>query len=464
MTSEIRAYDNSSALAAKPLHRPVTRSVLRLWLLAVPWPACAGAEDLAEIYALAQQQDPQLAAAQAAHAASAEVRPQARALLLPQLDAYAERTREDGNEVTGSGSGVRFGGSNDFTRTGVTLNQPLLDFGAFNLLRQSQIQLRAGDLALTSARQQLRLRAAQAYFDVLAAEDELSFAQAEKTALTRQLEQARKRFEVGFAPITDMQEAQARYDLALATEVSARQRLRSALEAVRALTGRLPGPLAKLAPDIALPTPEPSDPEAWVGRALQHNPELNAVLEQAELAEEEVKRQQAGHYPTVDVNASYGTCDARRDNTSCLTQDEASDVTLRLDLPLFAGGGTQSRVRQAGHLLEQRQHELTRLRREVERQTRDAYESVLSSQAQAAAFRQAVTSNETALAATEAGLQTGARTNIDVLNAQRELYRARRDHARSRYDVLLNQLRLELAAGQANEDSLTRINQLLRTP
>lgn len=436
------------------------RSLLRLGLAAALWPALASAEDLAEIHALAAQQDAQLAAAQAAHAANAEVRPQARALLLPQLDAYAERSREDANEVTGGG-GVRFGGRNDFTRTGVTLNQPLLDFGALRAWRQSEIQLRAGDLALMSARQQLLLRSAQAYFDVLAAEDELSFAQAEKSALTRQLEQSRKRFEVGFAPITDMQEAQARYDLALATEVSARQRLRSALEAIRALTGRLPGRLATLAPEVALPAPDPADAEAWVGRALQHNPDLNAARETAALAELEVKRLQASHYPTVDVNASYGTCDASREVTSCLTQDEASDVTLRLDLPLFAGGGTQSRVRQAGHVLEQRQHELTGLRREVERQTRDAYESVLSSQAQAAAFRQAVASNETALAATEAGLQTGARTTIDVLNAQRELYRARRNHARSRYDVLLNLLRLELIGGEADATSLARINRLL---
>ncbi|MGH8529914.1 MAG: TolC family outer membrane protein [Nevskiales bacterium] len=430
-------------------------------LLAGLWTAVAFGENLAEIYALALQQDPQLAAAQAAHSANAELRPQARALILPQLGAYAERSREDSPEVSGAGSGVRFGGSNDFTRTGVNLNQPLLDFGAFSLLRQSKTQLRAGDLTLAGARQALLLRAAQAYFDVLAGEDELSFARAEKEALARQLDQARKRFEVGFAPITDMQEAQARYDLALATEVSARQRLRSALEAIRALTSRLPGRLASLAAEIPLPAPEPQEPQAWVDRALRDNLQLNAVLQQALLAEEEVKRQQAGHYPTLDLTASYGTCDSRRDNTSCLTQDEASDIAVRLDLPLFAGGGTQSRVRQAGHVLEQRQHELTAVRRDVERQARDAYDSVLSSVAQAAAFRQAVSSNETASAAIEAGFKVGTRTNTDVLDAQRELYRARRDYARSRYEFLLNQLRLEIVSGQADAASLARINQML---
>ncbi len=442
------------------MYRGISTLRLSTALFACLWYGSATGEDLTEIYALALKHDPQLAAARAAHAANAEIRPQARALVLPQFGAYAERSREDSTEVS-SGTGVRFGGRNDFTRSGLELSQPLLDFSAFSLLRQAKTQLQAGDLALAAAEQDLLLRTAQAYFGVLAAEDELVFARTEKEALARQLEQARKRFEVGFAPVTDMQEAQARYDLSVATEVSSRQRLRSAYEAVRALTSQLPGRLLPLAGEIALTVPDPPDVQAWVDRALRNNRGLNATVEQAELAEGEIKRQQAGHYPTLDLTASYGTCDSREDNTSCLTQDEASNVVLRLDLPLFAGGATQSRVRQAGHTLEQRQHELTRTRREVEQQTRDAYDSVLASIAQAAAFRQAVTSNETALAATEAGFKVGTRTNIDVLDAQRELFRARRDYARSRYDYLLNQLRLEILSGQADASALTRINHLL---
>ena len=296
------------------------------------------------------------------------------------------------------------------------------------------------------------MRVSQRYFDVLEAEDELSFARATLEAFRQQLMQSRQRFEVGLIAITDVEEAKAGFDLARAQLIAAENALDTAREALRETSGEYQEDLAPLG-EMPLVTPEPADIDQWTETALAQNLRLLAAGHDAETARREIERARAGHSPTLDAVGLH-----RREDRTGLGQTDSTSIGLQLNLPFYAGGAVLSRTRESRHRYRQALDELERERRRAQRETRDAYLGINSGISRVTALEQAVRSSEAAAGAIEAGFQVGTRTSVDVLNAQRELYGARRDLAGARYNYIRNVLRLKHAAGTLSEDDLRQIS------
>jgi outer membrane protein len=326
------------------------------------------------------------------------------------------------------------------------------------------------------------VRVSLAYFVVLAAEDTLAAAEATAQAFARQLEQAEKRFEVGLIAITDVQEARAANDSATAGVILAKRVLATAQERLREITGDAFTSLVKPADDMPLDQPQPLDEQTWVDQALEQNLDVIAARLGVELAKRDVKIAQAGYMPTVDLFAQYGetnrdaeqtnqsfdpsgtlgTGDKVRGSADSETNNDA--VGLRVNVPVFKSGGTNSRVREQVYLHRASREKLEGTQRAAERETRDSYLGVIAEKARVGALKQAVKSNQTALEATEAGFEVGTRTTVDVLDARRRLFESQRDYARSRYDYLINLVKLKSAAGVLVPADLNAINGYLTTP
>lgn len=451
-------------------------------------PGLASANELLNVYQLALDNDTQLQAARYARDASLEVRPQARSAILPTVSgaySYTEGSSDGssstvnevvddvGEPVIDPATGrvqtlplTRSYDTNDTDKSwNITLSQPVFDWAAFQTLRQSSDQLALAQASFRSAEQDVLLRASQTYFNVLAAADDLRFANAQKESVGRQLEQAQKRFEVGLSAITDVQEAQASYDLTIADVIAAEQALESAKQALVEVTNRQDTPLVPLQEEIPLPGPDPFDLNAWLDGARQGNLTLLSARLNAEVAQKSIAVARAGHLPTAALQGRYS--DAHSSSTGSSPGDNSdSDNSgfaygISVNVPIFSGGYVRSRVRQAESTYEQRRAEEEGSRRSVEHQTRDAYLGVLSGASRVRALKQAVVSNTTALEASETGFQVGTRTSVDVLNAQSLLYSARRDYARARYNYLQSILTLKAAAGQLNENDLASVDRLL---
>lgn len=431
----------------------------------VALPLQAGAHELLKVYEQALQNDATWRAAQHARDAAVEARPQARAALLPQLGATAQQSIQE-TEITVEGNPSRSTRDEPWSAS-LNLSQSVFDWAAIQQLRQSDDQVALAETSLRAAAQTLRLRVAEAYFNVLAAGDSLRSSQDENQAFKRQLELAQARFEVGLSAITEVHEAQARHDLTHATLIQARQALDAARSALAEITGAAYEPQARLQDELPLDPPLPADIEAWVKTAQDNNLDVLSARLNADFARKGIQVARAGHYPTVDLSASKSLSESSSstiDITGASTADrrsEADRIALQLNVPLFAGLATQSRVRQALSTREQREAEYDGARRLVERQTRDAYLGVLSGAARVGALRQAVVSATTALEAAQSGLEVGTRTFIDVLNAQQLLSAAQRDWYRSRYDYLLARLRLKQAAGNLAEPDIQAVDRLL---
>ncbi len=415
------------------------------------------ADDLESVYRLAQQSDPQLRAAEAGHQAALEVRPQSRAALLPNLSLSANITQNDTTIESGYGSDA------DYTSNGYALNlkQPIYHHDYYVQLKQADAQIARADAQYEASRQGLILRVSEAYFNVLSANDNLQFAEAEIRFLTQQLHQTKQRFEVGLTAITDVHEAQAGYDAAIANEIVARNALDNAREALREITGMAHQDLAPLVEQIPLVTPEPADINQWVDTALQNNLSLLAADAAARAAEQEYKRRQAGHYPTLDLVASHAYSDST-DNPNFGSERVDNTVGVQLSVPIYAGGSTSSQAREAQHLYRQAQETLDQQRRATIRSTREAYLGVTAGISRVNASKQALASAETALEATQAGFEVGTRTAVDVLNAQRDRFSAQRDYARARYDYILATLNLKQASGGLTEVDIAEVNRWLK--
>ncbi|HEX4871474.1 MAG TPA: TolC family outer membrane protein [Nevskiaceae bacterium] len=436
--------------------------LLPLALLAAalaPLPASANA--LLEIYRQAAQQDSTLQAARHQRDASLEARPQARAALLPQINGSFGRQESTEEGTEGFAGMPENPVSRDSTSEALTLtlNQALFDWAAFRRYAQAGDSLMLAQTQYRAAEQSLVLRVAQGYFNVLAAADALQFAQSQKAAVGRQLEQAQRRFEVGLSAITDVQEAQAAYDLTIAGELQAEQALATARQALAVITGKRDNPTVPLREEIPLAGPQPAEVDRWVDAALENNLDLLAAGLGTRIAEKDVEIARAGHYPTLGAQLQYQ--DATAEGSRFSGESETETVGLQLNLPIFSGGLTQSRVSAAHSTFEQRQAEQEGTRRGVEQRTRDAYLGVMSGAAQVRAYKQAVISSTTALEASETGFEVGTRTSVDVLNAQRDLFDALRTYARARYDYLLSVLTLKQAAGRLTESDLAEIDGLL---
>jgi len=438
------------------------RSRLAGLLLAFASPAPA--DDLLDVYRRAEQNDPRFRAATATYRAALERRPQARAGLLPLIEATADATRNDNRVRTDAGIVSRPAGRASFDSTGYTLSltQPVYNAAVFAGLRQAGAEVRRAEAQFAAARQELITRAAEAYFQVLAAQDGLALAEAEQTAIARQLEVAEGRLEVGLAAITDVHDARARFELAAAQLIEARNLLADRREALRELTGAAPVALAPLA-DLPLTRPEPAEVDRWVETAGRQNLALAASREAVEIAREEVRRRRAGHFPTLDIVGSRTYTDdegsVARPDVNVRTDNEA--IGLELNLPIFQGGLVAARTAEAAQLLQAAEQELEAAVRGVERATRAAYLGAASGAARVQALTQAVVASESALEAKREGFEAGINSNIDVLDASRDLFRARRDLAAARYDYVLNLMRLKQSAGTLGDEDLVTVNNWL---
>ncbi len=427
----------------------------------------AHSADLWDVYQAALDNDPMIREALANRNAQREARPQARAQLLPNIGLSGSKSDSttDGTQI-GLGAGgevelVDFSSESESTRYSLGLTQTIFRWDRWVNLRQAGDRVARAEIDFEAARQQLIVRVAERYFDVLAAQDNLAFAESNNEAISRQLDQATRRFEVGLIAITDVQEAQAGFDLAVADEINARRQLASARERLREVTGTHFTDLAGPGAELPLIRPEPANEDAWVQRALQDNLTLNAQRLTAEIADKEVSRQRAGHLPTIDLNASRSRNESTGATPFDTSDTDSTSVSLQFNMPIFSGGGTRSLVRQAAYQHEAAKAVLEREARATERTARDAFLGVQSEISRVSALRQALQSNNTALQATEAGFEVGTRTTVDVLNARSTAFRARNDLARSRYDYLLNTLRLQQAIGALSEADVQQINGML---
>lgn len=413
--------------------------------------------DLVQALTQAEQSDPLYREAQANALAIAEGIPQARAQLwLPELRFTAGGSRAS-QEITqdspfGNDGEIAFN-SYDYQ---LNLTQPVFHRDRLVRLEQANKRLRQAQAELETAYQDLVLRVAERYFDVLAAQDDVQFAAAEKESLAGQLEQARQRFEVGLIAITDVQEARAGYDRALAQQISTGIALENAREALREVTGSSPDSLLALGESLPLVRPEPDDIDGWTATAMSQNLSIAAAQFGTEVALDEIQVQTAGHYPTLDITGSQGRFS--QGGRFGQTQIDGGEVGMRLNLPLYAGGSVVSRTRQATHEHAAAVERLERARRAVYRETREAFLGIVSQISAIEALRQAVLSSRTALDSTRAGFEVGTRTTVDVVTAERGLSEARRDFSRARYNYVVQRLRLKKAAGTLTPDDLSAAN------
>ena len=415
----------------------------------------AQADDLVSTYQLALDSDPQYQAAVEAHRAALEVIPQSRAALLPNIAITGDVSRNRFDQRNSSDTSY----STNQTYS-VGLRQALYQRERFLQLEQADNRVVQADAQLIAAQQGLLLRVATRYFLVLGAQDNVAFVEADKEAIARTLDQAQQRFDVGLAAITDTLEAQARYDIAVSDAINAERLLDDTREALRELTGELPLAPEVLKAEIPLITPEPVDQDAWVAAALEQNPLVLAARAATEVAKQEIQVQNSGHYPSLDMVADYSYRDTEFGGFTPLERNDSA-IGLQLSLPLYEGGLVSSQTRQSRYQYNQAREEQEKQRRATERQTRDNYRGIISGISKVSALKNAVISNEKAVEAAETGFEVGTRAVVDVLDAQRELLRARRDHARSRYDYLLDTLRLKQAAGILHETDLVQVNNLL---
>ena len=416
----------------------------------------AVALDLLQAYNDAQAYDSQFASARAQREASREREVQARAGLLPQVSFTGSSSKIDGTFSQGhSSSGINYQ-SQSYQ---IALQQPLYRPANQSAYEQGKLATAAADIQFEQARIDLALRVAQAYFDVLAAEDVIAFIEAQKVAIAEQLESAKRNFEVGTATITDAHEAQARYDLALAQEIAAQNDLEVKRNAFAVITGKQPGTLSGLRSGVTISAPQPAAMEQWVTSAETGNIGVVAQSYQMEIAKLDVTRNRAGHLPTVDAVAAYAHNKGLPYATGATV--ETTSIGLQVSVPLFTGFATTSQVRQAVSLEDKARTDLDTAKRSAAQAARTAYLGVQSGLSQVRALEAAETSSKLALEANQLGYQVGVRINIDVLNAQQQLYSTRRDLAKARYDTLVSGLRLKAAAGSLSQEDLAQLNALL---
>jgi outer membrane protein len=447
----------------KPFHRSIKAAVastVTAWALTM---ACSTAHsaDLLSLYREAMKNDATLAAAQADHAAGLEALPQARSQFFPSvgLSASAIRNKLE-NSVDVLGRTITTDPSFTSEDYSLSLTQPIYRKQIWAQYDQAKAQVRYSDAQLALAEQDLMIKVAQAYFDALLAQDNVDLMREQKNAITAQLRQAKRLYESGFGTVTDVNEAQSRYDSADAQDIAARNTLEIRMRALEEITGKLPERLQPLGAQASLNLPEPADAERWIEHALANNPAIIARQAGVEAALQEVEKARAGHFPSVDLIASYGYS-VDPGYTTLNTTNQSTTIGIRANLPLYQGGYVNSRVRQTVNLRERARSELDAIRRRTIQQTRQEYLNVVNGIAQVQALEQALQSHETTLYSIQKGFQAGLRTNVDILNEQQLLYTAKRDLYQVRYGYLLSRMKLKAAAGLLDETEIALVNSWL---
>jgi outer membrane protein len=460
-----------------------------LWVVALP--GAAFAEDLLKVYDDALQNDPQMREATATRLATLEAKPQARALLLPQIagSASAEKDKTYENEsapqlfTDPSNPNKLILVQEDVTGTihpvtsqwNVTLRQNVFNWQNWENLKRADHTVAQAEADYRAAQEDLIQRVSQRYFDVLAARDDLEAQQAAHEAITNQLQQANKRFEVGLIAVTDVEEAKAANDQAAAAVIAAKRTLATDVELLREITGAKYDLLSRPGPEIPLKSPEPASEDRWVEVSMEQNLALVSSRLAAEIARDDIHVAEGGHVPTLDIVA--GHTHYRQTSTSIfpevpsigfpgavgplLNETNQNSISLQLNVPIFSGGLTQSQVHQSQYRWIAAKERVARTSRDTERAARDAFLSVNSDIAHVQALRQGLESSKIALKATEAGYEVGTRTAVDVLNARRTLVQAQTDYSHSRYDYIRDIVSLRLASGSLDRETLAEINQWL---
>ncbi len=420
------------------------------------------AADLLEIFHAAQANDPVISAARATLQAGQEKLPQGRAALLPNINLSANNT---GNNTTTTYRGPTFlpGGDNNFNSHGYSVNlvQPIYNRQNWLAYSQSELQVAQAEAHYRIAQQDLILRVARAYFDVLIAQDSVRLTQAQQAAISEQLEQAKRNFDLGNATITDTLEAQSRFDLTGAQHIAAQNNLEIKRQALRQITSKIPDELNPPGKQFALAAPQPTDMEQWVNQAQLDNLPLRIAQLNTELANKEVERNRSGHYPTLDLVANHTQTYANGGIFAVGSDGRNTSIGVQLNIPLYQGGAVASKSREAIARQQATQQEVENARRSAAQQARQAYLGVVNGMAQIQALQQALTSSESLLQASKLGQEVGVRTNLDVLNAQQQLYATERDLYQAEYDYLINRLNLKAATGSLDETYLGEINQAL---
>ena len=437
-----------------PLRTPLRALPFLLTLFAIA--PGAGAEDLIGIYDLAVKSDPTLREAEQTLFATREDKPQARALLLPNFGLSGNVQYTDihtqGNSVVGS-----FDRSDRYSSYGgqAVLNQSVFNRGDWVRLSQTDNTIAQAEAEYRNAQIDLMVRTTQAYFEVLRAADAVRVGEALVAADERQLEQSKQRFEVGLVAITDVNDSQAAYDRSRANLITAENDLDNAWEALRRIIGPVSVPLDRLGDRLPLAPPEPNDINVWAETALSNNYAIIAAKQSAEAARKGIEIERSGYYPSVGMQAGY---DLARSGSDFGTDSDTAFVGLNLNVPIYQGGAVASRTRQAGHDFRAAQDRLDQQRRAVINQVKDAFRGIISSISDVKARQAAIVSARSSLESTQAGLEVGTRTQVDVLNAQRQLFQAEFDYLSARYDYIINGVRLHQATSTLTRDVLAKGN------
>lgn len=431
------------------------------------WVVPAAGEDLVQVYREAQQNDPVLAGARATWSATQERVPQARAGLLPTVNAAASTALNNAQqEVRADPPSVAH---NNFLNFGYTISaaQPLFRLQNAVVRNEARVQVAQADYVLDSTRQDLIVRVAQAYFDVLLAQFTVELTESQKAAVSEQLAQAKRNFEVGVATITDTNEAQARFDAIGAQEIAARNDFDNKRTALRVIIGRAPGELKRLGPGFDPALPEPNNLDYWVERALTDNYAVRIAQSNLDIASLEIERARAAYYPTLDLVASFGQNGATGSVSSGGVASSAdirgrtAVLGLQAAVPIYQGGIIESRVREAMALRERSRQDLETNRRNALFLAQTGFTGVTSSVASIKAFEQALVSAQSAYESNRLGLEVGVRTTLDILNVQQTVFQTRRDLAQAYFSYLVGTLRLKAAAGTLTEADLEDINRRL---
>ena len=432
-----------------------------VWWLVTPLLASPlQAADLMQIYREAQANDAAYAAARSTVEAGRERTPQALAGLLPTIG-ISGNTQWNENDISLRKStttdNVKFN-SNGYT---LTLTQPLFRWQNWVAYDQSKFQVAQAEANFVQAGQDLILRVAQAYFDVLYANENLKAVRANKVSIEQQLESAKRNFEVGTSTIVDAQEAQARFDLAIAQEIAAESDVEVSQRTLQAIIGKEPGSLAPFRRNAEIPQPQPADMKQWATAAENDNINVQLQMAALEIASLEVDRQRAGHYPTVDLVASKGSTTALASAGLGLVDSDFRTIGVQVNLPIFQGGQVVSRQREASANRAAAESTLEQARRNAALQARQQYLGATNGLAQVRALKAALISSQSSLESNRLGFEVGVRINIDVLNADNQVYVTRRDLAKAVLETLMSQLRLKAAVGTLSEDDVVAANALL---
>jgi len=433
--------------------------VVSLWTLS----GHAWSADLVQILRDAFAHDAQYASARATRDAGLEALPQGLAGLLPTISASAF-TQTSTLDISFRGAlptSNREGNSNAIT---FSLTQPLFNWNNLMVYREAGFKAAQSEAQFSQATQDLIVRVSQAYFDVLGSQDSLAFIQAQKTAISEQLAQAKRNFEVGTSTITDTHEAQARYDLATSQEIAAQNDLEIKKRALQQIIGKFPERLAPIKPSVQINPPKPAAMEEWASAAESRSFQVRAQEAAAEVATREIERLRAGHLPTLNLVGSigYNSQSVSTAGASNVPSDSESRVIgLQLAIPIYGGGNVSSQVRQAIANREKARQDLEFSRRSSALSARQAYLGVTNGLAQVKALEAALTSSQSALDSNKLGYEVGVRINIDVLNAQQQVFSTKRDLSKARYDTIVNGLRLKAAAASLADTDIEEVNRLL---